>query len=198
MLDRRLEQSERIIGALEKGFEKMETIPGRKKNLAEGLIRDARDHVRQIKTGPALDAALIGAVQKTEHYCIAAWGTAKALAEAVGEPEIVRVMDRALKEGKKYDIALTSLAESEVTPALLSMAEESQEGADEAGRSSSSKRTRASGRRAARALPHKIPALGSASFGLRGSSAAAILIGLLAGGNNTYAPRPPRALIFIS
>jgi ferritin-like metal-binding protein YciE len=151
MLDRRLEQGERIIDALEKGFEKMDTTPGRKKNIAaEGLISDAREHVQEIEAGPALDAVLIGAVQKTEHYCIAAWGTAKALAEAVEESEIVRVMDRALKEGKEYDVALTGLAESEVTPALLSMAEESDEGADEEARSSSSHKSRASGRRAAR------------------------------------------------
>jgi ferritin-like metal-binding protein YciE len=152
MLDRRLEQGERIIEALEKGFDKMDTTPGRKKNVAaEGLITDAREHVQEIEAGPALDAVLIGAVQKTEHYCIAAWGTAKALAEAVEESEIVRVMDRALKEGKEYDDALTGLAESEVTPALLSMSEDSEESADEdQRRSSSSQKARASGRRAAR------------------------------------------------
>ena len=85
----------------------------------EGLISDAREHVQEIEAVPALDTVLIGAVQKTEHYCMAAWGTVKALGEALGQKEIARAMERALKEGKRYDEELTQLAESEVTPALL-------------------------------------------------------------------------------
>lgn len=65
---------------------------------------------------------MIGAVQKTEHYCIAAWGTAKALAEALGEKNAARSMERAIKEGKSFDEELTELAEKEITPALLSQA----------------------------------------------------------------------------
>jgi ferritin-like metal-binding protein YciE len=59
-------------------------------------------------------------VQKTEHYCIAAWRTAKALAEALGEKTAARSMERAIKEGKSFDEELTKLADKEITPALLS------------------------------------------------------------------------------
>jgi len=41
------------------------------------LINDAREHVQEIAAGPALDAVLIAAIQKTEHYCIAAWGSSR-------------------------------------------------------------------------------------------------------------------------
>ena len=82
MIGERLEEGERIIKEIEVVFEKMEESPGRKKNVAaEGLINDAREHVQEIESGPSLDAVLIGAIQKTEHYCIAAWGTAEALAQ---------------------------------------------------------------------------------------------------------------------
>jgi ferritin-like metal-binding protein YciE len=135
MLDERLTQGARLIEEIEAVFEEMEESPGRKKNVAaEGLINDAREHVQEIEAGAALDAVLIGAMQKTEHYCIAAWGTARALAQAVGQKSAVRAMDRALKEGGTFDDRLTKLAEKEVTPALLAMAQE-QEASEDAARS---------------------------------------------------------------
>jgi len=59
-------------------------------------------------------------MQKTEHYCIAAWGTAKSLAQAMEQKTALKTMERALKAGKALDEQLTELAENEVTPALLS------------------------------------------------------------------------------
>jgi ferritin-like metal-binding protein YciE len=131
MLEARLEEGERIIKDIETVFDELDESPGRKKNVAaEGLVNDAREHVQEIEQGPALDAVLIGAVQKTEHYCIAAWGTARALAQAVGQKTAGRAMDRALKESGPFDEKLTKLAETEITPALLS-GEDAAEGDDE-------------------------------------------------------------------
>src|SRR3954463_3273068 len=113
MLEQRLREGEQVIAEVEAALEELEESPGRRKNVAaEGLINDAREHVQEIEAGPALDAVLIGAVQKTEHYCIAAWGTARALAQAVGQKTVVRSMEHALKEGKAMDEKLTQLAES--------------------------------------------------------------------------------------
>jgi ferritin-like metal-binding protein YciE len=128
MFEQRQEEGERIIEGIEASFEELEESPGRKKNVAaEGLINDAREHVQEIEEGPALDAVLIGAMQKTEHYCIAAWGTARSLAQAMSQKTAVKTMERALKEGKALDEQLTELAEKEVTPALLSAESEAQE-----------------------------------------------------------------------
>jgi ferritin-like metal-binding protein YciE len=80
----------------------------------------------------ALDAVLVASLQKTEHYCIAAWGTAKSLAAATGQKTVVKAMERALKEGGKFDERLTKLAEEELTPALLET-EQSDEGDEEVG-----------------------------------------------------------------
>jgi ferritin-like metal-binding protein YciE len=62
---------------------------------------------------------LVGAVQKTEHYCIAAWGTAKSFAKAVGQKSVVGAMERALEEGRSFDKELTQIAEKEITPELV-------------------------------------------------------------------------------
>lgn len=129
-LDARLEEGERVLKDVEAALGELDASPGRKKNVAaEGLINDAREHVQEIATGPALDTVLIGAMQKTEHYCIAAWGTAKALAEALGEKNAARSMERAIKEGVSFDEELTELAEKEITPALLSQGSVEDEGA---------------------------------------------------------------------
>jgi ferritin-like metal-binding protein YciE len=131
LMEERLAEGERIIKEIEAVFDEMDESPGRRKNVAaEGLINDAREHVQEIEAGPALDVVLIGAMQKTEHYCIAAWGTAKALAQAVGQKAATRAMERALKQGGPFDEQLTKLAEEEITPALLAAA---QSGDDEVG-----------------------------------------------------------------
>ncbi len=129
-LEERLDQGERLVSEVETALDELGASPGRKKNVAaEGLLNDAREHAQEIEQGPALDAVLIAAIQKTEHYCIAAWGTAKSLAEALDEQTTVRTMERALEEGKSMDELLTRLAEEQIMPQLLS--EESDEEASE-------------------------------------------------------------------
>ena len=138
--ERRLEEDQRLIEALDRAFENMDATPGRKKNVAaEGLIADAQEHVQEIERGPALDAVLIGAVQKTEHYCIAAWGTTRSFAQLMGETEVVKAMERALEEGKRYDEELTRLAEEEVNPAMLATGEDESEEEERETRSSRGK-----------------------------------------------------------
>jgi ferritin-like metal-binding protein YciE len=134
MIERRQQQGERLIEQLEDAFQEMEESPGRKKNVAaEGLLNDAREHMQEIERGPALDAVLTAALQKLEHYCIAAWGTAKALGESCELDTVVQAMEEALEEGKDYDQELTDLAESELLPALQS-GEEEDEGDEDQGR----------------------------------------------------------------
>jgi len=127
-LEERFAQGERLIAEVEAALDELVATPGRKKNVAaEGLINDAREHVQEIAKGPSLDAVLLAAIQKTEHYCIAAWGTVKAIGAALGEKEVVKSMDRALKEGYKLDEGLTKLAETELMPALLAAAQGEEE-----------------------------------------------------------------------
>lgn len=132
-IEERLGEGEQILADVEAALEQLDSTPGRKKNVAaEGLVNDMKEHMQELQTGPSLDTVLIGALQKTGHYCIAAWGTVKALGEAIGQQDLVGAMERALEEGRTYDERLTELAESQITPELQSMGEEGEESGDDA------------------------------------------------------------------
>ncbi len=60
---------------------------------------------------PLMDAALIGAAQRVEHYEIAGYGTVRAFAELLGESEHVSLIEQTLQEEKQTDDKLTQLAE---------------------------------------------------------------------------------------
>jgi ferritin-like metal-binding protein YciE len=132
MLQRSRERGAILIEALDEALEEMEVSKARVKNVAiEGLIEDASQHVEEIEDEKMLDAALIGAVQKIEHYCIAAWGTTRSMGQLFGRQKVVEVMERALEEGKRYDEEMTRLAESEVNPAMLDGGDESEGGEED-------------------------------------------------------------------
>jgi ferritin-like metal-binding protein YciE len=127
MLDQRREQGATLIEAIDEALEELGTTRARKKNDAiEGLIEDANQHVEEISDKKMLDAALIGAVQKVEHYCIAAWGTVASMGRLFEQGKVVEAMERALEEGKRFDQEMTQLAETEVNPAMLGQDEESE------------------------------------------------------------------------
>jgi ferritin-like metal-binding protein YciE len=128
MLDRRREQGAGLIERIEDALEEMQTSKGRQKNIiAEALIEDVNEHLGDIEEDELIDAFVLAAVQKTEHYCIAAWGTAAALARLLDEDEIVRTMEQALDEGKRFDEEMTKLAEEEINPRMLDEEEEGEE-----------------------------------------------------------------------
>ena len=79
----------------------------------------------------------IATEQDLAEYCRETARRAKAaageLAQATGQKKVVKAMEQALEEGKDADEKLTELAESEITPALLEGASESEEDADDEG-----------------------------------------------------------------
>ena len=126
-LGRRKDQGAQLIEALDQAFEEMEVTKARPKNVAaEGLIEDLNEHMEEIKDEKLLDPVLLAGVQKLEHYCIAAWGTARSMGRLLGEERVIETMERVLEEGKQLDEELTRLAEEELNPAML----EVQEGGD--------------------------------------------------------------------
>jgi ferritin-like metal-binding protein YciE len=130
-IDMRVEQGGRLIGEIEDVLDEMETARGRPKNVAaEGLIKDTEEHALEIDDERFLEPVLAASIQKLEHYCIAAWGTAKALAELLEQKDVVDCMERALEEGQEMDENLTQLAEEELNPAMMESEEEGEEGED--------------------------------------------------------------------
>jgi ferritin-like metal-binding protein YciE len=134
MLERRREESGTLIEAIDEALEEIGTTKSRPKNPAlEGLLDDTNQHVDEIKDARILDAALLASAQKIEHYCIAAWGTAKSLGNLLDQQKVIEAMERALDEGKRFDKEMTELAENEVNPAMEEGNEGSKEEAEDVG-----------------------------------------------------------------
>jgi Mn-containing catalase len=73
------------------------------------------------------DLALIGAAQRVEHYEIAAYGTARAIAEQMERRDIVKLLTQTLAEEEKADQLLTKLAQPLLEEAGLGSEEELEE-----------------------------------------------------------------------
>jgi ferritin-like metal-binding protein YciE len=77
----------------------------------EGLIEEAQELIDELGKGPVLDAGLIGAAQKVEHYEIAAYGTLCAIGKHLGQEEAVKLLHDTLEEEKATDQKLSQFAE---------------------------------------------------------------------------------------
>jgi ferritin-like metal-binding protein YciE len=120
MLDERREQGAFLIERIDDALEKMEVSKGRHKNIAaEALIEDMTQHMEEAEDGVLIEPLLLASIQKIEHYCIAAWGTAAAMGRLLGQENVVQTMEKALGEGKRFDEEMTKIAESEVNPRML-------------------------------------------------------------------------------
>jgi len=112
-----MEQTRGQIGRLEQIFQKMNETPGGVECLAaKGLIAEAKEHIQEIESGPLLDAALIGAAQKVEHYEIASYGTARTFAEQMGDDIAAQLLEATLEEEELTDERLSDLAIATVNP----------------------------------------------------------------------------------
>jgi ferritin-like metal-binding protein YciE len=130
-LEEHLEQTKQHVERLDRVFEILEARSGGKTcEGMEGLLKEAATHVEEIEKGPILDAALIGALQRVEHYEIASYGTVATLAEAMGQNEIHELLAETLQEEKDTDEKLTEISESVNTEAI-GQAEENEEEQEE-------------------------------------------------------------------
>ena len=77
-----------------------------------GLIKEADDLIAHIKDKEVLDAALVLAAQKVEHYEIATYGSLCAIARRLGYDAEAEILHSILEQEKATDEALTKLAES--------------------------------------------------------------------------------------
>lgn len=78
----------------------------------KGLVEEAQDLMKEQKGSSALDAALIAAAQKVEHYEIASYGTVCAWAKQMGHEDAAEILGETLEEEKAADEKLTTIAES--------------------------------------------------------------------------------------
>lgn len=110
-----LGQTEQHVERIERIFSKLEGSPRGKKCVAmEGLIEEGSELLKEDVDPDVLDAGLIAAAQKVEHYEIASYGTARAWAEKLGHNDAVRLLQQTLDEESMANEKLTELAESHI------------------------------------------------------------------------------------
>jgi ferritin-like metal-binding protein YciE len=90
-----------------------EKAKGKTCEATVGLLKEGDEIAAEFKGSPALDAALIGAAQKVEHYEIASYGTLKTWATLLGNEEAAEVLGEILDEEKATDSGLTAIAQSQ-------------------------------------------------------------------------------------
>jgi ferritin-like metal-binding protein YciE len=111
------QQSEGQVRRLEQIFQTMGQSPeGKECKAAQGLIAEAQELIEEGQPGPVLDAGLIMAAQKFEHYEIASYGTARTFAQRMGQDEVARLLAETLREEEETDRKLTRIAESVINP----------------------------------------------------------------------------------
>ena len=89
-------------------------MTGHKCKAMEGLVEEGAELISEDADESVRDAGLIGAAQRVEHYEIAGYGTARALAMRLGHEDIADLLSETLEEEKETDAKLTELAESAV------------------------------------------------------------------------------------
>jgi ferritin-like metal-binding protein YciE len=110
--ERHLEETRRQVDRLDQIGEELEMrLTGKKCKGMEGLIAEGREVMEELDE-QNMDAGLIGAAQKIEHYEIAAYGTARTHAELLGLRRAAKLLQQTLDEEGATDKKLTALAES--------------------------------------------------------------------------------------
>jgi len=110
-----LKETQNHVARLEAIFTKMDFQPGGHRCMAmEGLIQEGTELMSSDVTHHVLDAALIAAAQRVEHYEMAGYGTARAYAEKLGDHEAADTLQQTLNEEGHANQALTRLAERKI------------------------------------------------------------------------------------
>jgi ferritin-like metal-binding protein YciE len=108
-----LEQTRGHVDRLTEIFEGLGEKPTGKKCAAMiGLVKEGEETMDEDFEGEVMDAALIAAAQRVEHYEMAAYGCVRTWAELLGENEAGALLEKTLEEEKETDRKLTELAEA--------------------------------------------------------------------------------------
>ena len=108
-------QTQRQVQRLERIFKELGERPtGKKCKGMEGLIAEGQELIKEKPEPEVLDAGLISAQQRVEHYEIAAYGTVRAFAQRLGYERQAQLLQETLDEEGDTDKKLTALAESSI------------------------------------------------------------------------------------
>ena len=110
--ERHLEETRRQVERLDQIGEELQIkLTGKKCKGMEGLLEEGKEAMQELEE-ENMDAGLIGAAQKVEHYEIAGYGTARTHAEMLGMKRVAKLLQQTLDEESAADQKLTALAET--------------------------------------------------------------------------------------
>jgi ferritin-like metal-binding protein YciE len=123
-----LQQTEQQIERLEQVFELLE-LPARGKKCIgmQNLIKEGQEMMSEAEDQDTLDALMIAAAQKIEHYEIASYGTLRVWANLMGHGDAASLLEQTLDEEKETDHRLTEIAESFVNREAADAEDEEEE-----------------------------------------------------------------------
>ena len=116
------ERLEQVFASLE------EKVRGKHCDGMAGIIEEGRSVMGEDFEGTTLDACLIAAAQRAEHYEMAAYGTLVSWAKAMGHQEAAGLLEEILDEEKATDEKLTQIAESGINQEAAQAAHPDEEG----------------------------------------------------------------------
>jgi ferritin-like metal-binding protein YciE len=118
--EKHLEQTRGHVERLEQIFEQLDESPkGKTCHGMKGLIEEGSEILKEDGEDSVLDAGIIVAAQKVEHYEIASYGSARTFANLLGKDEAASLLQATLDEESETNEILNRLAEGIVNPEAL-------------------------------------------------------------------------------
>jgi len=121
--ERHLKETEGQIERLDRIFKELGArATGKRCKGMEGLVEEGKEMMEEEGDPSVIDAALISAAQRVEHYEIAAYGCVRNYAQMLGLKEAARLLQQNLDEEEATDEKLTALAEGGVNQSAMAAA----------------------------------------------------------------------------
>ena len=118
--EKHLEQTERHVERLEDIFQALNQNPkGKTCHGMKGLVEEGSEILKEEGDPSVVDAGIIVAAQKVEHYEIASYGSVRTFAELLGQKKAAELLQTTLDEESEANELLNGLAESIVNPEAL-------------------------------------------------------------------------------
>ena len=118
--EKHLEQTETHVERLEDIFKELDQNPkGKTCHGMKGLVEEGSEILKEDGDPSVLDAGIIVAAQKVEHYEIAGYGSVRTFAELLNQKSAVELLQTTLDEESEANELLNGLAESIVNPEAL-------------------------------------------------------------------------------
>jgi ferritin-like metal-binding protein YciE len=132
-IESHLQQTESNVQRLQQIGEILDCkLTGQKCAAMKGLIQEGSEMVKADGDDVIIDAGIIAAAQRVEHYEIAAYGAARKMGELLGHQKVVDLLEQTLQEEKAADKKLTEVVEQDIYPQAVDI-EHSENGGEQTG-----------------------------------------------------------------